>query len=286
MSLIGQTEREVPNESLHKAFKETLCKGMHGIGFSPYQEGQQPGDIVQKDQITRRMEILAPFTNWVRSFSCTDGNELIPKVAHEMGLKTLTGAWLGKDLEKNEAEIAGLIQACRSGVVDIAAVGNEVMYREDLTEEQLLHYISRVKAAVPHVPVGYVDAYYVFEEHPSIADTCDVILANCYPFWEGCHLDYSLLYMRDMYHRTLKVANGKKVIITETGWPNKGEQFHGAVPSQEGAIQYFLNTQQWSKEAGIDIFYFSSFDESWKTKDEGDVGAYWGLWDKNELLKY
>ena len=77
-------------------------------------------------------------------------------------------------------------------MVDIAAVGNEVMYREDLTEEQLLHYISRVKAAVPHVPVGYVDAYYVFEEHPSIADTCDVILANCYPFWEGCHLDYSL----------------------------------------------------------------------------------------------
>ena len=73
---------------------------MHGIGFSPYQEGQQPGDIVQKDQITRRMEILAPFTNWVRSFSCTDGNELIPKVAHEMGLKTLTGAWLGKDLRK------------------------------------------------------------------------------------------------------------------------------------------------------------------------------------------
>ena len=28
------------------------------------------------------------------------------------------------------------------------------------------------------------------------------------------------------------------------------------------------------------------FDESWKIGAEGDVGAYWGLWDKNEKLKY
>jgi exo-beta-1,3-glucanase (GH17 family) len=34
------------------------------------------------------------------------------------------------------------------------------------------------------------------------------------------------------------------------------------------------------------MFYFSSFDESWKTGTEGDVGAYWGLWDKHEQLKY
>ncbi len=29
-----------------------------------------------------------------------------------------------------------------------------------------------------------------------------------------------------------------------------------------------------------------SFDESWKVGTEGDVGAYWGLWDKNEKLKF
>lgn len=30
----------------------------------------------------------------------------------------------------------------------------------------------------------------------------------------------------------------------------------------------------------------SSFDESWKVGAEGDVGAYWGLWDKDEKAKY
>jgi exo-beta-1,3-glucanase (GH17 family) len=51
-------------------------------------------------------------------------------------------------------------------------------------------------------------------------------------------------------------------------------------------MKYFINAQAWAKKAGIDVFYFSSFDESWKVGPEGEVGAYWGLWDKNEKLKF
>jgi exo-beta-1,3-glucanase (GH17 family) len=92
--------------------------------------------------------------------------------------------------------------------------------------------------------------------------------------------------MKDMYRRTVAAAGDKKVIISETGWPNKGRSFHGAVPSDENAMRYFVNAQQWAEADNIDIFYFSSFDESWKIDAEGDVGAYWGLWDKDEKLKY
>ena len=175
----------------------------------------------------------------------------------------------------------------REGYVDIAAVGNEVMYRGDLTEDELLEFIAQVKKAIPgNIPVGYVDAYYEFSDHPRITEACDVILANCYPYWEGCDQDYSLIYMKDMYNRALRAANGKKVIISETGWPSQGTNLYGAFPSRENAIKYFINTQKWSREEGIEIFYFSSFDESWKVGAEGDVGAYWGLWDKNEKLKF
>ena len=81
-------------------------------------------------------------------------------------------------------------------------------------------------------------------------------------------------------------GDGKRVIITETGWPDQGGTFHGSVPSVENAMKYFINTQLWSKEEDIEIFYFSSFDESWKVGDEGDVGAFWGIWDKDEQLKF
>ncbi|MDG1937325.1 MAG: glycosyl hydrolase family 17 protein [Pseudomonadales bacterium] len=286
LSLSGMDVSTANEGQLNDYFQANPEKGMHGIGFSAYEEGQKPGDELSLEQVQRRMTIIKPYVQWVRSFSCIQGNELIPMVARQQGLKTLVGAWLGDDLEKNDQELEALIKLAKDGYVDVAAVGNEVMYREDLTEEQLLDYIRRFKAAVPDVPVGYVDAYYEFEDRPAITELCDVILANCYPFWEGCSIEYSLLYMKDMYRRTEKVAAGKKVIITETGWPNKGQTFYGAVPSQENAIRYFLNTQHWAQTDEIDIFYFSSFDESWKVGAEGDVGAYWGLWDKDEKLKY
>ena len=274
------------NKELRDLYKQVLESRMHGLCFSPYQEGQKPGDQLTEAQIRRRIEIIQPYTKWVRSFSCTEGNELIPKIAKEYGLKTFVGAWLGDDSEINEKELNVLIKLSNEGYVDLAAVGNEVLYRGDLTEEELLSFIIRAKKEINNVPVGYVDAYYEFVDRPAITDACDIIYANCYPFWEGCDQDYSLVYMKDMYHQALKAGNGKKVIVSETGWPNKGSNLEGAFPSEANAIKYFINAQKWSLEEDIEMFYFSSFDESWKTGSEGDVGAFWGIWDKDEKVKF
>lgn len=286
LALTGVDVNSASDKKLHEMFNEVMKNGMHGIGFSAYEEGQKPGDQINEDQIRRRMAIIAPHTNWVRSFSCTDGNEIIPRIAKEFGLKTLVGAWLGEDHEKNGVEINKLIELTQEGLVDIAAVGNEVLYREELNEEELLAYINNVKEALPNTPVSYVDAYYEFENRPNLTAACDVILTNCYPFWEGCAQEYALLYMKDMYRRTKKAAGDKPVIISETGWPDKGASFHGAEPSTRNAISYFVNAQKWSADDDISMFYFSSFDESWKVGSEGDVGAFWGLWDKDENIKY
>lgn len=286
MSLAGKDFSVQSSNELSSTYQKLLKAGTHGLCFSPYMDGQEPGSFISEEQIRRRMEIIKPYTKWVRSFSCTDGNEMIPRIAHEYGLKTLVGAWLGKDKIINELEISRVIDIAKEGYADVVAVGNEVLYRKDMTEEELLAYIYKVKEALPGIQVGYVDAYYEFGNRPKITEACDVILANCYPFWEGCSLEHSFLYMKDMFNRALKAGNGKKVIITETGWPNIGEKFHGAQPSYENALKYFINAQTWSKEEDIEMFYFSSFDESWKTGSEGDVGAYWGIWDKHEKMKF
>ena len=274
-------------KELSALFSKVLKEGMFGLCFSLYEDGQKPGDIISEEQVRRRMAIIAPYTKWVRSFSCTEGNEFIPIIAREYGIKTLVGAWLGDDPEINEKEIQGLIKLANEGYVDIAAVGNEVMYRKDLSEDELLGFIERVRNAIPNsIPVSYVDAYYEFTIKPRITAACDIILSNCYPYWEGCNIDYSLQHMKQMYHQAKDAAHGKKVMISETGWPSKGESFKDSHPSHESALKYFIDTQIWSQKEGIDIFYFSSFDESWKVGAEGEVGAYWGLWDKNEKLKF
>ena len=267
--------------------KELLKNKIHGICFSVYDENQKPGDDISDEQILKKLEIIKPHVKWIRTFSCSDENMRIPILAKELGFETLVGAWLGKDLDKNQIEVDKLIELCNDGYIDVAAVGNEVMYRKDLSEEKLIEYIKYVKSKIKtEVPVGYVDAYYEFSSRPSITDVCDVILTNCYPYWEGCNIDYSLIYMKQMFYHARDAANGKRVIITETGWPSKGSSLRGADPSNKNFLKYFINAQKWSYEEEIEMFYFSSFDESWKINSEGDVGAFWGIWDSDTKSKF
>ena len=270
---------------IKKLYTKSLKDGLYGLCFSPYLEGQDIGDILSEAQIKDRMDVVAPYTKWIRSFSCTEGNEFIPVTAKAKGLKTMVGAWIGNDKVKNQEEIDALINLANQGHVDVAVVGNEVLLRNELSVEDLIDYMKQVKKALPDIPVSYVDAYYKFSEQPELVENCDVILANCYPFWEGCHLDQASLYLEQMHQALKDVSKGKTVIISETGWPSEGDQTGNAEASQENAIRYFINVNNWANKQGVKLYYFSSFDESWKVHHEGDVGQRWGIWDKNEKLK-
>lgn len=287
-SLPKRSSKHLSIRTMEAMMADILNEKIHGLSFSPYLEGQTPDDLAQISdiQIAERLEIIRPYTKWIRTFSCSNGNETIPRIAHEKGLKTLVGVWIGKDEASNLKEIDNAIDIAKKGHVDLLAVGNEVLLREDMEVEQLIAYILKVKQAIPDIPVGYVDAYYTFENYPEIVDVCDVIFANCYPFWEYTKLETAVSYMKEMYSFAQKAAPNKKIIISETGWPSKGEPYGDAVPSYEHALTYFVQTQTWAKEEHVEIFYFSSFDEAWKIDVEGEYGAYWGIWDKAGQYKF
>lgn len=280
--LAGKTAAEIAG-----LFDEQMRNGIYGLCFSAYTQGQGAGDQLTEAQVRRRVALIAPHTRWLRSFACTEGHEMIPRLAREHGLKTMVGAWISADRDRNEREIAGLLTLAQAGLVDIAVVGNEVLLREELPEGELLEYVRRVKAALPaDLPVGCVDAYFKFLELPALTAACDVLLPNCYPFWEGAPIELAAQYVRRM-HGLVKAAGGDKpVIVTETGWPGKGQAVAAAVPSAENAMRFFVDIQQWARSEGAKLFYFSSFDEPWKLKQEGEVGTQWGLWDKDERAKY
>lgn len=290
LPLSGASEPDLSTKTsaeIRALFSARLNSGLHGLCFSPYVEGQETGDLLSESQICRRMEIIAPHTTWIRSFSCTEGHEMIPRIAHTKGLKTVVGAWISADRQRNEREIEALAKLAAEGLVDIAAVGNEVLLRNELPEPELIQYLQQVRALLPaHIPVGCVDAYYRFLEQPALVDACDVVLINCYPFWEGAAVEHAPVYLQQMYALTKQVARDKKVIIAETGWPSSGQAVAAAQPSSENAMKYFITTQQWAEDEAIELFYFSSFDESWKLYQEGEVGTRWGLWDKNEKQKF
>ncbi|MCO5185553.1 MAG: glycosyl hydrolase family 17 protein [Anaerolineae bacterium] len=285
-SLAGIDISSLSIDDLKALVANILEQKIHGICFSPYIEGQGPGTQITEAQIRERLSIIQPYVEWVRTFSCTEGNELIPRVATELGLKTMVGVWLDDNHDHNALELNNALEVARAGYANLLAVGNEVLLRDEMSEDQLIDYINRAKAGAPDVPTGYVDAYFKFVDYPRVSDACEVIFANCYPFWEGCPAEHALVYMKEMYRQATIAAKGKRVIISETGWPNLGSAEWGSVPSFENAVRYFVNAYQWAEEEGIEIFYFSSFDEVWKIEHEGAVGAFWGLWDKHGNMKY
>ena len=163
LSLLGTNLDKLSQDELRKLCQKILKSKIHGICFSLYEGTQQPGDIVSDNQIIRRLEILKPYTSSIRTFSSLDEHARIVQIAKDMGFKTLVGAWLSDDMQSNENEIDGLIKLANNNLVDVAAVGNEVIYRKELEENQLISYINYVKENIEDIPVGYVDAYYEFE---------------------------------------------------------------------------------------------------------------------------
>ncbi|MEO1334546.1 MAG: glycosyl hydrolase family 17 protein, partial [Myxococcota bacterium] len=225
------------------------------------------------------LSIIAPHTDWIRTFSCSEGNELAAPIAHELGLKTLVGAWIDGDEARNKREMDAVIELARAGHADLIAVGNEVLLRDELPEEAIIDAIQTVKSAVPGVPVAYVDAYYLFAQRPALVAACDFLPINCYPFWEHCPLTQSFGYVQEMVRRVQAVAGEKPVLIAETGWPSQGTPEGPAEPGLDNAARYALNLIPWAASVDVPLFWFAAFDEAWKVGAEGDCGAYWGFWD-------
>ncbi len=258
-----------------------------GLDFSPYMDGQYPslGSQISEEQLRARMAIIAPHTQWIRTFGSTHGLENASKIAHEMGLKAAVGAWLSKDLSDNELEISNLISAAKAGHVDLAIVGSEVLLRGDLSESQLVGYINRVKREAPGVQVTTADAYGVMLLHPSVVSAVDIVFVNYYPYWENISVEYAIAAIHGWHQLVTAKAGGKPVVVSETGWPSCGDRRGDAVPSPENASSYFLNFVSWARANNVSYFYFEAFDESWKVKDEGPQGACWGIWNKSGNLK-
>lgn len=268
-------------EALLDEARATLEAGLHGLSFSAYGPGQSPEEdaVLDEAAVAARLEVLAPHVGWIRTFSCTQGNEHAPRLAKAMGLQTLVGAWIGEDADRNAAEIEALVEVGRSGQADLLAVGNEVLLRGEMSEDALVALMEEVRARVPGVPVATVDAYFLFAAHPRLTRACDYLPLNCYPFWEEVPLERAVPYAEEMVRRVREVAPDTPVLIAETGWPSAGSPVGEAVPSLRNMLLYLLEVIDWTGAAGLPLFWFSGFDEAWKEGPEGDCGASWGLWD-------
>ncbi|HLG81443.1 MAG TPA: glycosyltransferase [Bradyrhizobium sp.] len=109
------------------------------VSYAPFEPGHTIDTLTDPDRIRADLTKLATVTRAIRLYSSTEGNELVPPIANELGLKVTLGAWIDNRPERNEREIAEVIKLARSNsnIIGIV-VGNETIYRgEQIPTENL-----------------------------------------------------------------------------------------------------------------------------------------------------
>ncbi|SNS14178.1 Exo-beta-1,3-glucanase, GH17 family [Humidesulfovibrio mexicanus] len=258
--------------------------------FSPYRAGQSPfGAPFTREQLEQDMAVAARHFSRIRTYSNTAQFAPVPELAQRHGLKVILGAWVGANLESNEKEIAGLIQAANAypDTVERVVVGNEVLLRREITPELLIDYIRRVKAAVKQ-PVTYADVWEFWLKYPQVAREVDSITIHVLPYWENTPtpIDHVVEHMLEAHAEISRAYPGKPILIGEIGWPSAGRVRKGAVPGRVAQARFVRQIMNTAEDRGIDFNLFELFDEPWKFGQEGTVGGNWGIIDVDRDIKF
>ena len=238
--------------------------------------------------VMQELQVMAPYTQGIRTYSRTGDLAPAAQMAHSLGLKTAIGAWISKDATDNQAEIDSLVSEAIKGYVDVAIVGSEALLRGDVNAGTLTGYIdqirSRLQAAGVNIPVTAADTYNTLEQpaNAKVLADVDIVYANFFPYWEGTSIDGAMASLNKEYRQL--AALGKPVFVSESGFPSDGSPNGAAVPSPANAAYYFLDFASWAQANNVSYAYFEAFDEPWKYTG-GDVGPHWGVFDSNGVLK-
>ena len=262
---------------------------IQGFSFSPMREGQSAITHVlpTEEEIDSDLALLADKTYAVRSYTMEGSLAKIPELARKHGLNVTLGAWLDKDLEKNEREIEKLISVARENYRNVVRVivGNEAVLRGDLTIEQLSGYLDRVREALD-MPVSTAEPWHVWFNNKDLANHADFIAVHMLPYWEGVEMDRAVDYVVDHVNLLKASFPDKEIIIGEVGWPSNGRTRHSAVASTANEATFLRRFLDRAAKEQYIYYVMEAFDQPWKKVSEGSVGAYWGVYDVYRQPKF
>ncbi|WP_434613138.1 glycosyltransferase family 2 protein [Azospirillum sp. B2RO_4] len=259
-----------------------------GVAYTPFHSDKSPskGDKASAEDIEKDMDALEGAVKAVRTYSTTDGSEMVAAIAAKHGLPVTAGAWTTGKPEIDEPELAGLIKLARANSnVRRVLVGNEAILRADLTVPQAIDYIKRVKKKV-NVPVSIAEPWHVWLKHPELAEAVDFLAVHLLPYWEGVPVDQSVDYAMFRYNELKQKYPNKHILIGEIGWPADGPWRRGAEASQVNQAKFIRNFLNVAAQNKLDYFIMEAFDQPWKREIEGTAGTSWGLWDYQRNPKF
>ena len=231
----AEIKKLLGNPDLHKVFP--------GMDYTPF-NAQYPDCLTNppsQNNVTRDMAVLSQLTNAVRLYG-TDCNQT-EMVLHSINKLSLTdmkvwlGVWLENNATTNSRQLGAMYDLLdKNGAAPFAGVivGNEVLFRKDLTETALGTVLSDVKSNLTSkkIDLQVATSDLGTDWTAGLVDSVDIVMSNVHPFFGGVAAADAAAWTWNFWQQNdvvLTEGTAKTNVIAETGWPSTGGNDCGAV---------------------------------------------------------
>ncbi len=262
---------------------------IQGFSFSPMRMGDDPAQqrFPSIEDIDADLALLSGDAHAIRTYSVDGTLAQIPRLAQAHDLNVALGAWIDGRLEHNEEEIRKVIALAQENQRTVVRVfvGNEVLLHELMSFDQLTAYLDRVRKEL-QVPVSVAEPWHIWLKYPKLVEHVDFIGVHLLPYWEGLPVDDAVDYAAKRYREVEQAYPEKPIVIGEVGWPSNGRKRQGAVASPANEARFLRRFLHLAEQNDWTYYVMEAFDQPWKGKIEGAVGAYWGVYDAERQPKF
>lgn len=249
-----------------------------GITYSPYSDD---GGCKSSSQIKSEIQKLSGYeTIRLYGVDCNQVDAALSGFAP--GQKLFAGIF---DVDNILSDVETLAKAVKNhggwDVVSTVSIGNELVNAGSATPAQVGKYVSQGRSALKSQgytgPVVNVDTFIAVINNPDLCEHSDYMAVNAHAFFDGYVTakqagDWVLLQLQRV---STACGDKKKVFITETGWPTKGDSNNVAVPSTENQKSAL---QSISDKCGNDVTFFNAYNDMWKQPGAYNAEQYWGVY--------
>lgn len=269
--------------------KDVMATGRF-VAYQPTALKAVNGVLSQADDASIRADlaVLRPWFDGLITYGARNGNERVPDVAATLGYRAVVqGVWDPRDA----SETANAIAAWQRNphIVAGLSLGNEIVFGNRGTWNDLLSWLTDVRARAPGLPLAVSEPFAEYTDHPearAVLAATDFMLVNIHPVFEPWFRSGTADNWTDFVVRVvarLEAIYRRPILVKETGIPT------GPASAGFNAIIqrdfYALLAKRLKPSRRRAFAYFTAFDEPWRTGDFNPIPgahpeeAYWGLFD-------
>ncbi|KAF2685776.1 glycoside hydrolase family 17 protein [Lentithecium fluviatile CBS 122367] len=256
-----------------------------GITYDPFKGVPGQCQCKTADEMTAEFEKMKEF-GIMRIYGNDCG--VIPvavQQAKKNGQKLMAGIYTpDQNIDTVVEALSNAVDRYNGGnwdIISLISVENERVNAHVITVSDAHDSVSQAQEALKDVgytgPVGVVETAPAVIDNPSLCEKSDMALVNIHAFFDpNTKAEDSGDFVKSEVARVKEACPGKRVVVTESGWPSQGTSHDQAVASKDAQRAAIKSIRAAFK---CDLFLFNAFDSPWKTDDSSTWNSerYWGI---------